>query len=290
MTDPAAGGVQVKRLRLKRLSERTLDEGVKIKLEDEEKAEPEIAKEEEALCDDCRKLEEEEEDTLAKVRIEIAVKNGKRPKKDLGEEPRSKALGNCWRTPLRVRDMLINLGMKNEALFVGDACASAENTLFDLYYDEHTNAMQHPWFKGDYAKIRRGVRKIDPIVRCCERTPGNLLSYWYINCPYGKDRYKNGITNWLRKCALEARKGVGVVALVPAPNGEVDRWHHVFGNAECGVAKEVIYISGRLAFGDPETGEESTPAKFGCVLIHWDPRILCERCRCGPFQTRVILN
>jgi hypothetical protein len=212
------------------------------------------------------------------VEIKISFPSAK---KHRGKDLSSLSLpsrSNSWRSPSRVFQTLVSICQRFRAQFIGDACASPENALFPYYYTEAINAMQQAWFRVENALIQRNSLTPAPLNLCHTKSSQpqpdpQITSYWYINPPYGKNSHGLDLTDWLRKCALEAQKGVGVVALVPCPNGEVNRWHHVFGKA-----REVYFLSGRLCFGDPETGREDKPAKFGCVLIHWDPKLLCETC------------
>lgn len=261
--------------RLKRLSAKSSETETVVKYKEEQEEESGANKEEEEA--------DQEDEELRKFRVEISIKNGKRSKKDADTE-RSVKLGNQWRTPRSLVEYLAQFSFARNATFIGDACASSENNIFPFYYTEEINAMNQAWFRLE--NVLHDKRYTAPrLVLCCDNAENRPISYWYINCPYGKDAYKHDITDWLRKCALEAQKGVGVVALVPCPNGEVNRWHHVFGKAS-----EVLYIQGRLKFGDPVTGEETKPAKFGCMLIHWDPRKLCPSCGKGqPIETKSLI-
>ena len=221
----------------------------------------------------------ESEEEEVKIALEVSVGNKRRLTvgpirvNPHDSDSPSPSRSNSWRTPRQVIKMLDRLREFYGADFIGDACAALQNALFQYYYTEEINAMQHAWYKAENAAALN--RHLLPIRLCHTDCARQLrgISYWYCNPPYGKDKHKHDLTDWLRKCLLEAYKGVGVVALVPAPNGEVNRWHHVFGKA-----REVFFIGGRLCFGNPETGKEERPAKFGCVLIHWDPRLLCREC------------
>ena len=270
--------------RLKRLSAKSSEEETVIKFEEEEDQQEESL----AKSEDDDKEEHQEDEELRKYRIEISVKNGKRSKKDLESKRKKndalKKMANSWRTPRAIQKIISQLSFEANFDLIGDACASEENAIFPFYYTEEIDAMQQAWFRLE--NVLHDKKYTAPrLVLCCDHAKDRPVSYWYINPPYGKNAQKHDITDWLRKCRLEAQKGVGVLALVPCINGEVSRWHHVLG-----VASEVFFIQGRLKYGDPVTGEENKPAQFGSMLIHWDPRKLCPKCGMGqPIETRMRL-
>lgn len=82
----------------------------------------------------------------------------------------------------------------------------------------------------------------------------------FINPPY------SCTGKWLEKAWHEAQKGVSIVCLVPAPNGE-----SYWGNSVFGKASEIIFINGRVAFelqdanGNPRPQSGNT--RGSCLVI-----------------------
>ncbi len=106
--------------------------------------------------------------------------------------------------------------------FVVDLAASEDNHLCAAYFDAATDALAQEWHELTV-----------PVGFC--------------NPPY------SNITPWLIKAQVEAMRGFTTAALIPAPNGEDRYGQYVFG-----VASEVIWITGRIAFingaGRPVSG------------------------------------
>lgn len=119
--------------------------------------------------------------------------------------------------------------MNRQHGFVVDLAASDESTLCEDWFTKERSALVAPWheFSG----------------------PG------WLNPPYSR------IDPWLAKARNEAVRGFTTVCLIPAPNGERVYHKHVFG-----IASEVMFIEGRLAFigldGKPRSGNSR-----GSVLV-----------------------
>lgn len=100
-----------------------------------------------------------------------------------------------------------------------DLAATSDNTLCERWYGR--NSLDAVWHHQAY----RG----------------------FLNPPY------SNIDPWLEKARNEAVLGFTTVCLMPAPNGEKVYHKHVFG-----VASEIMFIEGRLAFigldGKPRGG------------------------------------
>lgn len=113
--------------------------------------------------------------------------------------------------------------------FQVDLAATFDNALCASYYDRESDALAHEWHRG-------------------------AVVGW-LNPPY------SSIDPWLEKARNEAGRGFTTVCLIPAPNGEKVYHKHVFG-----VASEVMWIEGRLAFigldGKPRAGNSR-----GSVLV-----------------------
>lgn len=186
---------------------------------------------------------------------------------------------NAWRTPRVMRKWLASYARTNNIRIIGDACASHENHLEDVfwYYTAKEDAMQQNWSKAenvlwtDFGVLETVGKKdnIQPVI-CCKRI--QPIDYWFINHPYNKSSGYEP-TAWFKKAYNQALKGIGVIMLVQAPCGEKYRWgKYVFGKATT-----IYNVEGRVAFGHPDTGKESKGADFGSQVIIYDPKALCDR-------------
>lgn len=96
----------------------------------------------------------------------------------------------------------------------------------------------------------------------CDRECDSLSRAWseaatvgWCNPPYSR------IEPWFEKARVEAADGFTTVLLVPQPNGERSHYRHVFG-----VASEVIFIEGRLAFLDGD-GRPRAGNRAGSMVV-----------------------
>jgi phage N-6-adenine-methyltransferase len=136
--------------------------------------------------------------------------------------------------------------------FKADIAASDQWHLHPVYYSAKNSAFNHNWSL---------------------EIPGAVGGYVFINHPYSDTE------RWMRKAVTEVRRGVGVVMLAKAPAAEA-YW------SECvdGKASELIFLTGRLRFGHPETGVPTKGCNFASVVVVWDPFFGPER---GSPDTRV---
>lgn len=116
--------------------------------------------------------------------------------------------------------------------FTVDLAASCDNALCNHYFTANCDALRHGW-----SSIYLG--------------PG------FCNPPY------SNIGPWLAKAVSEARKGFTSVFLIPAPNGEDRYGDHVFG-----VASEVIWITGRIAFIDSTDRPVGGNTRGSCIVVY----------------------
>lgn len=96
--------------------------------------------------------------------------------------------------------------------------------------------------------------KDDDALRSIWRANGKV---GFVNPPY------SDIDPWLVKAVEEARKGFTTVFLIPAPNGEDRYGDHVFG-----VATEVVWITGRIAFIDSTGRPVGGNTRGSCVVVY----------------------
>jgi hypothetical protein len=170
---------------------------------------------------------------------------------------------------------------------VGDVAASPSNALFEQYITRDENALICDW--TNYWTIKYGEKRKPFLTgRGYLSVPANRtdayasihssrrpvthnaqIGYVICNPPYGKkDNNESNIKIWTAKADSEsARGGVGVILIVPAPDGQKGLWgKHVAEKAS------IIYnIEGRVAFKHPVTGEERKHTAFGSVVIVYDP-------------------
>lgn len=81
----------------------------------------------------------------------------------------------------------------------------------------------------------------------------------YVNPPFGR-----AIAAWAAKLAREAAAGVEIVGLVPA-RLETEWWATIREHFD------VVVLDRRIAFIDPETGEEGDQAPFPVAMIYAGP-------------------
>jgi phage N-6-adenine-methyltransferase len=144
-----------------------------------------------------------------------------------------------WGTP-----QALFAALDQEFLFDLDAAASFANKKCKRYIGpDHLEPRQR-----DALQISWG-----PVIK-------NLLWNVYLNPPYGR-----AIEQWYGKAYAESRKrGVSVVMLVNA-NTETTYWREYAKKAD-----EIRFISGRIGYVDPTSGEESpTKQTKGSALVIW---------------------
>lgn len=111
-----------------------------------------------------------------------------------------------------------------------DLAATKENALLPCeYLTAADNALTHEW--------------------------GRIATAGYLNPPY------SNVDPWLEKAIEEARRGFTTVCLLPAPNGE-DR----YGRFVFDAASEVLFITGRLSFLDPQ-GRPKSGNNRGSIVV-----------------------
>jgi site-specific DNA-methyltransferase (adenine-specific) len=133
---------------------------------------------------------------------------------------------NEWETPQEFFDKL-NLLYH----FDLDACASKDNAKCAEYFSIMNTALDKNWL--EYGR-----------------------SAW-MNPPYGRQ-----IGLFVRKAAIEARKGCQVVCLLPARTDTA--WFHEY----CTGADEIFFLKGRLKFGNPKNS-----APFPSMVVIFRPAI-----------------
>lgn len=184
---------------------------------------------------------------------------------------------NAWRTPRCLRRWIRSYAYENNIHIVGDACASDANHMdARFYYTEEEDAMNCDWSTAKGAKSVASHTLSDELYSaciCCDSMGKGSIDYWVANFPYGRTNKGYTLTDWFRKAYNQALKGIGVIMIVPAANGEQNRWgKYVFGKAR------IIYnVERRLAFGDPDTGKEERGCAFGTWVVIYDPVRLCQR-------------
>jgi phage N-6-adenine-methyltransferase len=178
---------------------------------------------------------------------------------------------NSWRTPRWLWNW-INSPIGGAFRVSADVCASKENGLHRNYVTKEENAMKLNW-----------AHVASNMLTCCWLRKNSVdrgvqPDYVFLNPPFVESEGSPyNLTDWVIKCHNECKKnGIGVLLLLPAPNGELQRWSRfIFG-----YARHIYFIEGRMAFGHPTTGKKAKKAPFGCVLVVFDPRYMCEKgCR-----------
>lgn len=112
-----------------------------------------------------------------------------------------------------------------------DLAASDDNTLCDSWITQKRNGLERAWrhFGGS----------------------------GFLNPPY------SSIGPWLSKSVIEAQRGFTTAALIPSPNGESYYGDHVFG-----VASELIFITGRIAFINSKGKPIGGNTRGSCIAIY----------------------
>lgn len=135
-----------------------------------------------------------------------------------------------WSTP----DWVFRFAEQKYGPFTIDLCASAENAKCPRYYDIEADALKQDW--GDETGL--------------------------LNHPYS--RKSGGAYVWLGKAREASQRGATIVCITPA-RPETRAWiEHVRH------ASEVIFIGGRLKFGDA-----TEPAPFPSALVIFAPPVTC---------------
>jgi phage N-6-adenine-methyltransferase len=129
---------------------------------------------------------------------------------------------DLWATPQEFFDSWDMLYSFNT-----DVCALPENAKCPHYFTPEQDGLKQPW---------NGT---------C-----------WMNPPYGREAY-----DWIKKAYEESRKGVIVVALIPARTDT--RWFHEYVYKKQGV--EVQFIKGRLKFGG---SKDSAPFPSMVVIFN----------------------
>lgn len=121
--------------------------------------------------------------------------------------------------------------MNRQHRFVVDLAATDENTLCEDWFTRERSALEARWHEFSGAG--------------------------WCNPPYSH------IDEWLEKAIDEARNGFTSVFLIPTPNGEGRYADSVFG-----VASEIIFITGRLAFLKPDGTPVSGNTRGSCFVVY----------------------
>lgn len=148
---------------------------------------------------------------------------------------------NSWGTDQRVFDTL-----NEEFNFCLDACASRLNTkVKDCFLTKEDDALSICW--------------VNKIKEC-----NKAMKTAWINPPYSRGM----INKFIKKSALEAKKGLTVVMLIPSTldAGWLDLEM---------VAEMRIVTKGRLSFSNPVSGEISLGATKGSMFLVFKP----EKCK-----------
>jgi site-specific DNA-methyltransferase (adenine-specific) len=114
--------------------------------------------------------------------------------------------------------------------FTLDVCADADNAKCARFFDRETNGLAQDW----------------------------SLDVCWMNPPYGRE-----ISRWVKKAYDESRAGATVVCLLPART-DTAWWHdYVLPFAQ------VVFVRGRLKFGDARTGAPFPSA----VAVFYPPKV-----------------
>ena len=125
-----------------------------------------------------------------------------------------------WETPQDFFDL-----MDSEFHFDVDVCAEDETAKCNIYYTVDDDGLSKEW-----------------------------NSICWMNPPYGRE-----IGKWMAKALAESKRGVTVVALVPART-DTTWWHE-----SVMPAAEIRYVRGRLRFGGSDS---SAPFPSAVVVYH----------------------
>jgi phage N-6-adenine-methyltransferase len=112
-------------------------------------------------------------------------------------------------------------------------------------------------FDVDVCATKENAKCLAYFNSCLEK---NWIEYgrsFFMNPPYGR-----GIGLFVRKAAIEARKGCQVVCLLPARTDTV--WFHEY----CTGADEIFFVKGRLKFGNSKNS-----APFPSMVVIFRPAI-----------------
>jgi phage N-6-adenine-methyltransferase len=148
--------------------------------------------------------------------------------------------------------------------FTLDVCATADNAKCKKYYSIADDGLSKPWARD--SKGTRGACWMnppygDPELPCKKDSQGKYIctKKKCILRGFHVDEYVPGITDWMDKALLEARRGARVVCLVPARTDS--QWWH-----EYATKGQIISIKGRLRFN-----ESKNSAPFPSALVIFDP-------------------
>lgn len=144
---------------------------------------------------------------------------------------------DCWRTPPEVFRWLdrrfnfdIDLAASDENTMV-KPIQLANGSIIRRHFAIENDSLKLPWHK--FARTA------------------------FCNPPY------SDIDPWLKKAEVEAGLGLTTAFVIPAPNGE-DR----YGESVFGVASEMIFITGRIAFLRPDGTPVPGNTRGSCVVIY----------------------
>lgn len=145
---------------------------------------------------------------------------------------------DLWGTP----KSLFNL-LDEEFNFVLDVCANEQNAKCENYINEEEDTLQADWKKKINARAR--------------------LPAVFMNPPYAK----GVLVKFLAKAVEEYKKGLTVVALLPASTG-TEWWHTYIMGKAC----EVRFIKGRVQHEPPKTlNKPKNGPAFDSAVVIWKP-------------------
>ena len=123
-----------------------------------------------------------------------------------------------WETPQNLFDEL-----DTEFHFTLDPCSTHDNAKCAKHYTKEDDGLTKDW-SGE-------------VVFC--------------NPPYGRE-----MTKWIKKCAMESKKGATCVMLIPARTDTIAFHEWIYGKAE------IRFIKGRLKFGGSKNS-----APFPSIIV-----------------------
>jgi len=176
----------------------------------------------------CRRCGDRQNDTVGLKRLKMTF-DQLRMSIHQYEGPRSKD----WQTPRWLYDEL------NERYgpFDLDPCTSEDNPLgTEYFYTEKTDGLTQDWI-----------------------IPERTMTKFYMNPPYGRD-----VVDWVKKAHEQTQKwkphlmGVGLLPVRTDP-----KWFHEYVLPYY----EIIFLPGRVAFIDPETGKPVKGTNFASMLV-----------------------
>lgn len=155
-----------------------------------------------------------------------------RPKSKLKPLMSRKATGgqDSWSTPPYVVRWLQSYIATHidESGIEIDVCADASNAKADKFFDEAADGLKQKW---------KGV---------C-----------FCNPPYSQ------IAAWVQKAFASVNEGETTVAMLIPARTDTRYWHDYIAKAD-----EILFIKGRLAFGDPSKGNENAQgAPFPSAIV-----------------------